>query len=100
MEKPPATPRDRFVTGLRLGSGFGAAVFVMAVTFGAVARSHGWGVLAPVVCSMVVFSGSAQFALLAALNGGATLIPAVLAVVLISARFLPMGIAAGPSLRG
>src|SRR5436305_9950991 len=98
MEQPETTPRDRFVGGLRLGVGFGAAVFVMGVTFGALARSHGWGVLAPVVCSAVVFSGSAQFALLAALGGPGTLVPAVVAVVLISARFLPMGIAVGPSL--
>ncbi len=100
MEKPWATPRDRFVGGLRLGMGFGVAVFVMAVTFGALARSHGWGVLAPIVCSAVVFSGSAQFAMLAALGGHGTLVPAVIAVLLINARFLPMGIAIGPSLRG
>jgi 4-azaleucine resistance transporter AzlC len=100
MEKSEATPRDRFVAGLRLGVGFGGAAFVMGVTFGALARLHDWGALAPVVCSAVVFSGSAQFALLAALGGPGTLVPAVVAVVLMSARFLPMGIAVGPSLRG
>src|SRR5436305_12047670 len=98
MEQPETTPRDRFVGGLRLGLGFGVAVFVMAVTFGALARSHGWGVLAPIVCSAVVFSGSAQFALLAALGGHGSLLPAVVAVVLFNLRFLPMGIAIGPSL--
>jgi 4-azaleucine resistance transporter AzlC len=97
---PPASPRERFTGGLRLGASLGAATFVLAVTFGALARAHGWGIVAPVVCSIVVFSGSAQFALLTALAGGGGLFPAVTAATLINARFLPMGIAIAPSLRG
>ena len=94
------SPRRRVLRGLRLGTGFGAAAFVLAVTFGALARSHGWGVLAPIVCSIVVFSGSAQFALLTALSGGGGVVPALTAAALINARFLPMGVALAGSLRG
>lgn len=78
----------------------GTATFVLALTFGALARAEGWGILAPVVSSLIVFSGSAQFALLTALGGGGGVVPAVAAAALINARFLPMGLAIAPSLRG
>lgn len=55
--------------------------------------------LLPVVCSLVVFSGSAQFALLTALAGGSGVLPAVTSAALINARFLPMGVAVAPGLR-
>ncbi len=96
----PASPRSRFLTGVRLGSSLGVAAFALALTFGALARSQGWGVVAPVVCSAIVFSGSAQFAVLTALAGGGAALPAVAAAALINARFLPMGVAVAPSLRG
>jgi 4-azaleucine resistance transporter AzlC len=95
-----ASPRRRFIGGLRLGASLGTATFVLAVMFGALARAHGWGLVAPVVSSLILFSGSAQFALLTALAGGGGLIPAVAAAALINARFLPMAMAIAPSLRG
>jgi 4-azaleucine resistance transporter AzlC len=95
-----ASPRRRFIGGLRLGASLGAATFVLAVMFGALARAHGWGIVAPVVASLILFSGSAQFALLTALAGGGGLVPAVAAAALINARFLPMSMAIAPSLRG
>lgn len=99
MDEPVAEPRRGFLAGLRLGGGLGAADLVLALTFGALARSHGWGVVAPTVCSMIVFSGSAQFTLLTALGSGG-LLPALAAVGLINARFLPMGVAVASDLRG
>lgn len=89
-----------FVKGLRLGIGLAVASFVLAVTFGAVARAAGWGVVAPIVCSLVVFSGSAQFALVTALTGGGGIAAAVAAAGLINGRFIPMGIAVAGDLRG
>ena len=92
--------RASLVAGMRLGTGLAAAAFVLAVTFGAMTQDLGWGMLAPVVCSLVVFSGSAQFALATALAGGGGIVPAVTAAGLINARFLPMGVAVAGSLRG
>jgi 4-azaleucine resistance transporter AzlC len=100
MDESGGSPRRRFLAGVRLGSGFGMAAFMLALTFGALARSNGWGIVAPIVCSVIVFSGSAQFALLTALAGGGGVAPAVTAAALINARFLPMGVAVGASLRG
>ncbi len=81
-----------------VGVGLAAASFLLAVTFGAMVRAQGWGIAAPLVCSALVFSGSAQFALASALSGG--IVPAVTAAGLINARFLPMGVAVAASLQG
>lgn len=99
-ESGSASPRRRFLGGIRVGLGLAVAVFVLGLTFGALARSQGWGLVAPLVCSAVVFSSSAQFALATVLGGGGTVLSATVASGLINARFLTMGLAAAPSLRG
>jgi 4-azaleucine resistance transporter AzlC len=91
---------QRFRAGLRIGLSLAAPSFLLAVTFGATVRAQGWGVVAPVVCSILVFSGSAQFALAAALAGGGGVAPAIASAALINARFLPMGVAVTGSLEG
>lgn len=97
--EPPAS-RPGYAGGARVGLGLAVPTFLLAVTFGATARELGWGTLAPVVASVVVFSGSAQFALLTALGGGGGLPTAVASAALINARFAPMGVAVAPSLKG
>jgi predicted branched-subunit amino acid permease len=99
MADEELAPGDRLRAGARVGVGLAAATFALAVTFGATARQEGWGILLPIVCSIVVFSGSAQFALVTALSGGGALLPAVASAALVSARFLPMGAAVAPGLR-
>lgn len=94
------TPGQRLRGGARVGVGLSAATFALALTFGATAAQAGWGVLLPIVCSLVVFSGSAQFALLTALTGGGGILPAVGSAALINARFLPMGVAVAPGMHG
>lgn len=94
------SPRRRFVGGTRVGAGLASASFVLAITFGAAAQDQDWGVLTTILASTLIFSGSAQFALLTALAGGGAVLPAVAAAVLINARFLPMGLAIGASLSG
>ncbi|WP_329625039.1 AzlC family ABC transporter permease [Streptomyces sp. NBC_01255] len=95
-----ATPRERFRSGLHVGSGLAAASFLLATSFGALTQAQGWGTLAPILCSVVVFSGSAQFALAAALGSGGGIASAVTAAALINSRFLPMGMAVAGDLRG
>jgi len=86
--------------GLRIGVGLAASVFVLGVTFGALARSDGWGTLAPVVASVTVFSGSAQFVLVTALAGSGVAWTAIAAAGLINLRYLPMAVAVTPALKG
>jgi predicted branched-subunit amino acid permease len=92
--------RPGFAGGVRVGLGLAVPTFLLAVTFGATARELGWGPWAPVVASIVIFSGSAQFALMTALAGGGGVATAVASAALINARFAPMGVAVAPSLHG
>ncbi|WP_338765850.1 AzlC family ABC transporter permease [Nocardia vulneris] len=94
------TLRRSYLAGARVGLGLGAATFVLGVTFGAYSQTLHWGTAAPIVASIIVFSGSAQFALAAALAGGGHPAVAVGAAALINARFLPMGAAVAADLRG
>jgi 4-azaleucine resistance transporter AzlC len=98
-EAPAPGRIARYRSGLRAGLGFGAAAFVVGISFGVVAEPL-MGSYAPIVMSAVVFAGASQFgatAVLAAGGGGAT---AIATGAMLNARFLPMGVAAAPALRG
>jgi 4-azaleucine resistance transporter AzlC len=58
------------------------------------------GAVAPIVMSIIVFSGAAQFGALAVLHAGAGAGAAIAAGILLNARYLAMGVALAPSLRG
>ncbi len=73
---------------------------MLGLSFGVLARSLGWGTVAPIIFSVVAFSGSAQFAVAAVLGIGGGALAAVVAAVLLNARFGPMGLAIAPSLKG
>jgi 4-azaleucine resistance transporter AzlC len=71
----------------------------LGISFGILARPV-MGSVAPVVMSVVVFSGGAQFAALSVLQGGGAALAAITAGMLMNARWLPMSFAMTPSLRG
>jgi 4-azaleucine resistance transporter AzlC len=73
---------------------------LIGASFGVSASTSGWGTVAPVVMSAIVFSGAAQFATLAVLSAGGSVITAIVAATLIASRFLAIGVALGPSMRG
>jgi predicted branched-subunit amino acid permease len=56
--------------------------------------------VAPIVMSALVFAGSAQFAATAVLAAGGGAVAAIGAGILLNLRYVPMGIALAPSLRG
>ena len=91
--------RERFRAGIRKGMGFGLAVCVTAISFGVLARPV-MGTVAPIVMSIVVFSGAAQLGSLAILTAGGGIGAAIAAGVLLNARYLAMGLALAPSLAG
>jgi 4-azaleucine resistance transporter AzlC len=78
---------------------FGLAVFATAFSFGVLARPV-MGTVAPIVMSIVVFSGAAQLGSLAILTAGGSVGAAIAAGVLLNARYLAMGLALAPSLGG
>jgi 4-azaleucine resistance transporter AzlC len=85
--------------GFRAGLPFAVAAGLLAISFGVLARPV-MGTAAPIVMSAVVFAGSAQFAATAVLAAGGGPVAAVLAGILLNARYGPMGVALAPSLEG
>src|SRR5690349_20641698 len=69
------------------------------LSFGVLAQPV-MGSIEPVLMSLVVFSGAAQFAALTVLTAGGGAVAAILAAMLLNARWLPMGLAVGPFLKG
>jgi predicted branched-subunit amino acid permease len=89
-----------FRAGVRAGVPFAIAGGLLAASFGVLARDVGMPGWAAVVMSAIVFAGSAQIAALSIIGGGGGLGSAIGAAALMNSRFLPMGIAIGPSLPG
>jgi branched chain amino acid efflux pump len=88
-----------FRAGFRAGVPYAVAAFLLSLSFGVVARPT-VGAGAAIVMSAVVFAGSAQFAATAVLAGGGEPLTAIIAGCLLNARFVMMGVAIAPSLRG
>jgi predicted branched-subunit amino acid permease len=94
VEQPP-TLRD----GIRTGIPFGIAAGLVGISFGVVAQPV-MGAGAAIAMSVFVFAGAAQFGAVAVLAQGGSALAAILAGVMLNARFLPMGIAVARSLPG
>lgn len=75
------------------------AVGIVGVSFGVVAEPV-IGDAAAIAMSVFVFAGSAQFASNAVLGAGGSVSAAIAAAILLNLRYVPMGIALAPSLRG
>ena len=86
-------------SGIRAALPIALPTLLLGVSFGVLARPV-MGSIAPIVMSVVVFSGAAQFAALSVLAAGGAAGAAIAAGVLMNARWLPMGFAIGPSLPG
>jgi 4-azaleucine resistance transporter AzlC len=88
-----------FAHGVRKVAPFSIAVFGFGMSFGVLARPT-MGPIAPIVMSATTFAGSAQFAAASILGTGGTLAAAVVAAVLLNARYAPIGLSVAPSLTG
>ena len=86
--------------GARQALPLAVAVVAFRISFGVLAEAAGMGSLAPVVMSATTFAGSAQFAVTSVLSAGGGVAAAVLAAVLLNARYGPMGLAAAGAFRG
>ena len=85
--------------GVRAGLPFVLPTLALSTSFGVLAEPV-IGSTAAIVMSAIVYGGSAQFAALSVLAGGGGAGAAVTAGLLMNTRFLPMGLAFGPSLPG
>ena len=69
------------------------AVVLFGVSFGVLSASTGgMGALPAIVMSATTFAGSAQFAAASVLAGGGGPVTAILAALLLNARYLPIGV--------
>ncbi|GII95944.1 AzlC family ABC transporter permease [Sinosporangium siamense] len=73
---------------------------LVAVSFGAIAVTGGLPAWVPIVMSIVVFAGGAQFAALGIAMAGGGAVAAVAAGLLLNARLLPFGFAVADILKG
>ena len=85
--------------GIRAGLPFVVPTLALGISYGVLAEPV-MGEIAPIVASVVVFAGAAQFAALSVLAAAGGAAAAIVAGLLMNARFLPMGFALGPSLSG
>src|SRR5215218_10647078 len=85
--------------GIRAGLPLVLPTFAIGISFGVLAQPV-MGSFAPVVMSLIVFSGAAQFAALTVLTAGGGALAAIVAGMLMNGRWLPMGLAIGPFLSG
>ena len=93
-------PPEGFRYGLRASVPLCIAVGAFGVSFGVLARSNGFGVVAPLVMSATAFTGASQFAVVAVLGDGGGLGAAVTAAILLVARYVPIGISVAPAISG
>lgn len=85
--------------GIRKGVPFGIAAGLVGISFGAVAQPV-MGAGAAIAMSAFVFAGAAQFGATAVLASGGSPVAAILAGIMLNARFLPMGVAVASTFRG
>ena len=88
-----------FAQGARKVLPFSIAVLGFGISFCVLPRPR-MGSVAPIVMSLTTFAGSAQFAAASILSSGGTLAAAVVAAILLNARYGPIGVSVAPSLRG
>ena len=86
--------------GVRATLPLSIAVLGFGVSFGVLARAAGMGTVAPIVMSGTTFAGSAQFAATSVLSTGGGVATAVLAAILLNARYAPIGVSVAPYLKG
>lgn len=93
-------PAHRVRDGARRVAPLAVAVGTFGVTYGVLAQASGFGPVETLVFSATTFAGSAQFAAAAVLSAGGTVAAAVLAAVMLNARYLPIGLSVAPALKG
>src|SRR5919198_2599555 len=85
--------------GFKAGLALTIPTLALGASFGVLAQPV-MGASAAIVMSILVFAGAAQFASVTVLAASGGVASAVSAGLLINARFLPMGLALAPALRG
>jgi 4-azaleucine resistance transporter AzlC len=86
--------------GVRLGAPLFPAAAALGASFGVLARTAHLDALAAIVMSATTFAGSSQVAAVSVLGAGGSVVAAVVAALLLNARYAPIGITVAHSFRG
>jgi 4-azaleucine resistance transporter AzlC len=86
--------------GIRVALPLFPAVAALGASFGVLASTARIDALAAVVMSATTFAGSSQVAAVSVLGAGGSVAAAVLAALLLNARYAPIGISVASSFRG
>jgi 4-azaleucine resistance transporter AzlC len=92
--------RTTYVDGARRAWPLAVAVGGFGITYGVLARQAGFSSVETIIFSIVTFAGSAQFAAVSIVSDGGTAFAAILAALLLNARYLPIGMSVAPWLPG
>jgi 4-azaleucine resistance transporter AzlC len=92
--------RTTYLEGARRAWPLAVAVGGFGITYGVLARQAGFTSLETIVFSIVTFAGSAQFAAVSIVSDGGTAVAAIVAALLLNARYLPIGLSIAPWLPG
>ena len=88
-----AMEAKRIRDGVRAGLPLALAPLLFGLSFGLLASDSGFGRLGAVVMSATTFAGSAQFAAASILNDGGGVLAAIVAALLLNARYVPFSLA-------
>src|SRR5687767_345536 len=91
---------SRVRDGVRAALPLAAAPLLFGASFGLLAVDAGFGSIGAIVMSATTFAGSAQFAAASTIEFGGGATAAIVAAVLLNARYVPMSIAVAPTFPG
>jgi 4-azaleucine resistance transporter AzlC len=97
---PRTAPGAGYREGARAVLPLVPAVVAFGASFGVLAQAAGMGAAASLAMSATTFAGSAQFAVVSVLGAGGTVAAAIVAAVLLNARYGPMALAAAGAFTG
>jgi 4-azaleucine resistance transporter AzlC len=92
--------RSRYRDGARVIAPIGLAAAAFGASFGILAPTADFDAPAAVVMSATTFAGSAQFAVVSTLEAGGSVAAAIVAAVLLNARYAPISVSVAPVFRG
>jgi 4-azaleucine resistance transporter AzlC len=91
---------SRYREGARLIAPIAVAAAAFGASFGILARAADFDPLAAIVMSATTFAGSAQFAVVSTLDSGGAVAAAIVAAVLLNARYAPISVSVAPYFGG
>ena len=94
------SPPSRYRDGARAVAPIAVAAAAFAASFGILARAADFDPLPAVVMSATTFAGSAQFAVVLTLESGGAVAAAIVAAVLLNARYAPISVSVAPYFGG